>query len=425
MKNILLVGASSKVSVDLIEKYSDDYNFDSHWSKGYHEKYGINPIYLLKHLYLTEGGSGVLHNSIGYVYLNIVLRYLGDLLGGYHTLNSRFLNMLFLFLIANYSAKISFHFWRNEKVFKIIKWTIFLYPIMLFNSVHVFRDTLVCLILVYSFYGCLKYKKNVFFILFNLLLIFFLFYLRKANCLILIFTNILLYISDEKLRKNIYFSLFIFLIFLSILLIFYGENNLFTTVGGTKDEGSGGSARTIKEGNTIRGGPKSLNIKDMKDKDSHFYEYPSYSKMRQANLKLVYLGHYIEDWYAHKNAKIAIDKGLETRKDKPWEMGDLWGHSALDEDFRIVNQYLRYLKLGHGQVTDQVCELIHQKMMTREEAVEKVTQYDGRCDDRYIEKVCKFFDITNKQFYNVVSNFVNRSLFENINGKWLPKFKPQ
>ena len=210
-----------------------------------------------------------------------------------------------------------------------------------------------------------------------------------------------------------------------IPLIFYGENNLFTTVSGTKNEGSGGSARTIKEGNTIRGGPKSLNIKNMKDKDSHFYEYPSYSKMRQANLKLVYLGYYIEDWYAHKNAKIAIEKGLETRKDKPWEMGDLWGHSALDEDFRIVNQYLRYLKLGHGQVTDQVCELIHQKMMTREEAVEKVKQYDGRCDDRYIEKVCKFFDITNKQFYNVVSNFVNRSLFENINGKWLPKFKPQ
>ncbi len=29
MKNILLVGASSKVSVDLIEKYSDDYNFIS------------------------------------------------------------------------------------------------------------------------------------------------------------------------------------------------------------------------------------------------------------------------------------------------------------------------------------------------------------------------------------------------------------
>ena len=147
--------------------------------------------------------------------------------------------------------------------------------------------------------------------------------------------------------------------------------------------------------------------------------------MRQANLKLVYLGYYIEDWYGYKNAKIAIDKGLETRKDKPWEMGDLWGYSALDEDFRIVNQYLRYLKLGHGQVTDQVCELIHQEMITREEAVEKVKQYDGRCDDRYIEKVCKFFDITNKQFYNVVSNFVNRSLFENINGKWLPKFKPQ
>lgn len=210
-----------------------------------------------------------------------------------------------------------------------------------------------------------------------------------------------------------------------IPLLFYGENVLYTTTFGTTKEGSDGSAQRLKEGNTVKGGPKSLNYKKASKRDFHFYDYPSYAKMNKANLKLVYLGYYIEDWYAYKNAKLAIEKGLQTRNDSPAEMGDLWGYSALDEDFRIVNQYFRYLKLGHGQVTDQVCEAIHQNLMTREEGIEKVRMYDGACGDKYINKLCKYFNISRDEFNKVVDNFVNRNLFEYLNGKWLPKFKPE
>ena len=208
-----------------------------------------------------------------------------------------------------------------------------------------------------------------------------------------------------------------------IPLLFYGENVLYTTTFGTTKEGTGGNAEKLKEGNTVKGGPKSLKIKNAKKTDYHFYEYPSYTKMNKANLKLVYLGYYIKDWYASKNAELAIKNGLEIRKDHPAEMGDLWGHSALDEDFRIVNQYLRYLKLGNGQITDQVCDAINQKSMTREEAIEKVKMYDGACDEKYILKLCEYFGISKKEFNEVVNNFVNRNLFEYLNGKWLPKFK--
>jgi N-acetyl sugar amidotransferase len=210
-----------------------------------------------------------------------------------------------------------------------------------------------------------------------------------------------------------------------IPLLFYGENGLYTTTFGTTKEGKDGNAQTLKEGNTVKGGPKSLKIKNVKKSDYHFYEYPSYAKMNKANLKLVYLGYYMKDWYAYKNAKIAIENGLEIRKDHPGEMGDLWGYAALDEDFRIVNQYLRYLKLGNGQITDQVCEAIHQNIMTREEGIEKVKMYDGACDEKYIIKLCEFFGISKKEFNEVVDNFVNRNLFEYLNGKWLPKFKPE
>ena len=210
-------------------KHSDDYNFNVHWTKGYHEKYGLNPIYIFKHLYQLEGGAGILHNSVGYVYLNICLRWIGDLLGGHHSLIPRFLNIFLLLQISIYSGKISLYYWSNSKIYSSIKYAVFLFPVMLFNSVHIFRDTLVSLILIYLFYGYLKHKKNLPFIVFSLLLIVMLFYLRKANAVILIFTVLLLLVKEKSIKR--YLPMFItvfFLVFAAITILFNKE--IFTQI---------------------------------------------------------------------------------------------------------------------------------------------------------------------------------------------------
>ena len=126
-----------------------------------------------------------------------------------------------------------------------------------------------------------------------------------------------------------------------IPLMFYGENPLYTVAHGTKKEGTGGSGQRIQEGNTIKGGPKSLKFNEGTEQDFHFYEYPSYEEMKKAKIKIVYLGYYVKDWYGWNNGNFAINRGLKTRDENPWNMGDLWGISALDENFRIVNQHLR------------------------------------------------------------------------------------
>ena len=117
-----------------------------------------------------------------------------------------------------------------------------------------------------------------------------------------------------------------------------------------------------------------------------------------------------------------IEKGMKIRKESPDKIGDLWGISALDEDFQIVNRYIMYLKFGFALVTDQVCEAIHQGLMTREEGVKLANKYDGKCDISYLEKVCDYLKISLNEFYEVVDKFVNRELFEKKNGQWSPKF---
>ena len=130
---------------------SDDQQYDFLWSYDYLDKYGISPFHLLKHL-------GPLHNSPGYVYVIIILRYISDILGGvYHTLTPRFLNIYFLLLIAKYSSEIVWYYTKNKKYKTYTLFSIFLYPVMLFNSAHVFRDTIISFI---SFIH-LKWKDNV------------------------------------------------------------------------------------------------------------------------------------------------------------------------------------------------------------------------------------------------------------------------
>jgi N-acetyl sugar amidotransferase len=204
-----------------------------------------------------------------------------------------------------------------------------------------------------------------------------------------------------------------------IPLIFLGENPALTI--GEKHGRLDGDASKMKYCNTLEGGDVTpYLIEGVTRTDLHYYGYPSDDEMEYGNLRIIYLGYYIEDWAGHKNAKFAMDRGLKIRNDPPEDMGDLWGFSGLDEDFRLVNQMIKYIKFGFGHVNDQVCEAINHGMMTREEGIELLKKYDGKCSPKYIKRYCGYLGITEKQFWEVVERFRGG---ENVwikdkNGEW-------
>lgn len=207
-----------------------------------------------------------------------------------------------------------------------------------------------------------------------------------------------------------------------IPLIFYGENPALTI--GEKHGRLDGDASQLKMGNTIRGGPSSLLDEKMTPQDTHFYYYPPDDDMQHANLRLVYLGYYMEDWSGHQNARFSIKHGLKIRKNPPEEIGDIWGFSCLDEDFSIVNQLLKYMKFGFGRVTDQVCEAINSGMMTRDEGLDLIKKYDGRCDSSFILRYCNYLGISEKEFWEIADKYRNHDLWEkNEQGEWVLKME--
>lgn len=204
-----------------------------------------------------------------------------------------------------------------------------------------------------------------------------------------------------------------------IPLIFLGENPA-TSLGDLDIGSTTGDANKMKYCHTLEGGnPGPLLTKETKEKDIYWYHYPSDEEMDWADLKIVFLGYYIRDFTRFKNAEFSVARGLMIRDDPPEDIGDNYGFEALDDDFVVVNQMLKYFKFGFGKVTDQASEAIRLGMMTRDEAIELVKKYDGKCAVRFIKRFCDYLQITEEEFWRTAESFRNKEIWEkDANGKY-------
>jgi hypothetical protein len=131
----------------------------------------------------------------------------------------------------------------------------------------------------------------------------------------------------------------------------------------------------------------------------------------------MYLGPAWDDWSNDNNAIYASLSGLTVRPDDVNITGDISGASMLDEEFSNINLMIKYFKFGFGRTTDICNERIRNKVLTRNQAIDLVNQYDGVCDDSIILKYCNYVGIDVKDFWDIVNMYVNRGIFNVKKGK--------
>lgn len=180
----------------------------------------------------------------------------------------------------------------------------------------------------------------------------------------------------------------------------------------------------LKYSNTLGGGDISwLLSAGFKTTDILQYIYPTDEEMTRSNLRIVFMDYFLKDFSQRANGNFACLRGLSVRQPNPNLDPDLFGTSMLDEDFINVNMYLRYLKFGFGRTSDIVNIEIRAGRMTREEAIQLVSQYDGNYDPAVLSSFCDFIEISVDEFWETVDRYVNPQLFEKIEtGSFRPKF---
>lgn len=197
-----------------------------------------------------------------------------------------------------------------------------------------------------------------------------------------------------------------------IEIIFWGENpglqlGDLKTVGKTGFDGN-----NLKYMNTVSGGALDWMLEvGFERKMLNPYLYPVSEEFDGANIQIIYLGWFWQDWSLINNATYSCVNGLEIREDTVENTGDLWGVTSLDEDWVTLNQMIKFYKYGFGRVSDYANEEIRNGRMTRDEGIELIEKLDDSCSDEYIESFCAYIGITVRQFWEQVHQSVNKTLF--------------
>ena len=219
-------------------------------------------------------------------------------------------------------------------------------------------------------------------------------------------------------------SAYIMAVKFNIPLIIQGENAALT-LGAAKNQEPTGNAFSVMQLETIRGASVDSFVdlsNNITEKDLFLYKIPTVEEMQEKGIKAIFLQYYVPEWSQVTNADFAIARGLTGRTDDLHKLGRYRRYTALDSDLQIPNQMIKYLKFGFGYATDEICYDIREGRFSREDGKWYVNEYDGLCGEEYIESACKYLSITKEEFWEVVDKYVNRDLFEKVDGKWKPKF---
>lgn len=210
-----------------------------------------------------------------------------------------------------------------------------------------------------------------------------------------------------------------------IPLIFWGENAaaVLGDMGVLGKDLSDGNR--LKYSNTLQGGNLDwlLNL-GIEKKQILQYIYPSDEEMDKASIHIVFLDYFMNEFSLRSNGNFSLLRGLHSKKPNPLVNPDLTGTSMVDEDFININMMLRYLKFGFGRTSDLMNEEIRYGRITRREAAEIVSKYDGNFDEDILRKFCDYIQISISEFWEIADRYVKKDLFERVEeGVYKPKFK--
>jgi len=67
---------------------------------------------------------------------------------------------------------------------------------------------------------------------------------------------------------------------------------------------------------------------------------------------------------------------------------------------------------------DSACYDLRENRITRNEAIDLVKKYDGKCSELYIKKFCDYIEITEEEFWRVAELFRGIMWNKNNEGNW-------
>jgi N-acetyl sugar amidotransferase len=147
------------------------------------------------------------------------------------------------------------------------------------------------------------------------------------------------------------------------------------------------------------------------------YIYPPLEAVRRVGVQALYFAYFFR-WSMHENYQYLKDKidfrlAAQGRTD-----GTFTNFDSLDDKIDDVYYYLQYIKFGFGRASRDASRLIHNKHMTREEAVVIARKYDGEFPRTHYDDVLKYLSMSNDEFAQIVDLHRNSEIWQMSGNEW-------
>ncbi|MBT6472359.1 MAG: N-acetyl sugar amidotransferase [Candidatus Marinimicrobia bacterium] len=209
----------------------------------------------------------------------------------------------------------------------------------------------------------------------------------------------------------------------NIPLLFYGEDGEVEYGGSTETKGNSLLSIDYQKKVWFEGGYDLVMSKvgNMKSSDLYFWNFPGDKEIGDKELHTATWS-YFEPWDSYRNYVVAKEHcGLQEKEDSG--SGTFTNFSQNDQALYSLHTYLMYLKFGFGRATQDAGIEIRRGSMTRDQAINLVQMYDNAYPHELIDTFLDYYGMTKNEFDSVLDNYVNKELFEKIEGIWQPKFE--
>jgi N-acetyl sugar amidotransferase len=211
---------------------------------------------------------------------------------------------------------------------------------------------------------------------------------------------------------------------LNIPLLFYGEDGEVEYGGSTESRDRAMFDINYMKRVYLEGGyQKVLQASGLSDSELYFFHFPTEAELAGKDLQLTHFS-YFEAWDPYRNYLVAKEHcGLQEAEGT--NSGTFTNFAQNDQALYALHTYMMYLKFGFGRATQDAGIEIRRGAMTRDQAVNLVRLYDGWYPEEFMETYLEYYQMTQAEFDAVLDKWVNKDLFEKVDGRWTPKFTVQ
>lgn len=207
-------------------------------------------------------------------------------------------------------------------------------------------------------------------------------------------------------------------------LIFYGEDGEVEYGGSTET-----ASRPIYNVDYMRrvylegGHDKVLEKSGLSESSLNFFCFPAEDELQRSGLEIAHWS-YFEAWDPYRNYLVAKEQcGLQEAEGS--NTGTFTNFSQNDQALYSLHTYLMYLKFGFGRATQDAGIEVRRGAMSRDQALNLVRVYDNHYPEEFVNLYLNYYQMTLEEFDAVLDRWVNRELFEKIDGRWQPTFSAE